>query len=166
MLNALRQWLQPPEFRLDRPTSSAELLDELERLIEALAIDETTAPVRSEAELVLDRAALGDLATLLLRLREQLAAGGDESPRLRRARRHGEALWELVERAGVQIVDHTNEPYAPGLRLIVRSVQPTPGVERETISETARPTVLLHGQVVHIGEVHVAAPDDGPAATS
>jgi hypothetical protein len=103
---------------------------------------------------------LADLATGLWRLRRRMALlEREESGELARFRRDLEALADRLSAAGVEILDHTGEPYEPGKSLRVLTFQPTPGLERETIGETVKPTVYYQGQWLQMGEVIVATPE-------
>jgi len=174
MLSYLRQLLQPPEFRIPRPRPDAALDDWLERAVAALAPDvpparglTDAAHTAAEPEITagVSGRPLGTLATRLLLLKRLLEREPDPSPTVQRAGRHVEAIWDALADAGVEIVDHTDQPYVPGLKLVVHSWQPTPGLARETIAETTKPSVYLHGRLIQMGEVHVAVPE-GTAATT
>jgi hypothetical protein len=83
---------------------------------------------------------------------------GEPKPHLAKIARHVERLWDSLERVGLNIQDHYNQPFDSGQSLEVLAFQPTPGVEREIVAETIRPTVYLQGQRIQIGQVIVATP--------
>ena len=58
----------------------------------------------------------------------------------------------------IAIQDHLDQPYDSGQLLDVLAFQPTPGIEREVVAETIRPTVYLQGQQIQKGQVIVATP--------
>jgi hypothetical protein len=103
---------------------------------------------------------LADLATGLWRVRRRVHAGlgGADPSELRRLRRDLDALADRLTEAGVEITDHTGEPYEPGKSLRVLAFQPTAAVQRETISETLKPTIYHQGQWLQMGEVIVSTP--------
>ena len=86
------------------------------------------------------------------------SVSGEPKPHLAKMARHVERLWDSLERVGLNIQDHYNQPFDSGQSLEVLAFQPTPGVERETVAETIRPTVYLQGQRIQIGQVIVATP--------
>lgn len=75
------------------------------------------------------------------------------------ARRIEDALDSLGA-AGVEVIDHTGEPFDPGLDITVVAYEPRPGLDREIVVRTMTPTVLLNGRRVGKGEVIVGTPDD------
>lgn len=83
---------------------------------------------------------------------------GEPKPHLAKIARHVERLWDSLERVGLNIQDHYNQPFDSGQSLEVLAFQPTPGVEREIVAETIRPTVYLQGQRIQVGQVIVATP--------
>ncbi|MGH8547907.1 MAG: hypothetical protein ACRERU_04790 [Methylococcales bacterium] len=58
----------------------------------------------------------------------------------------------------MEITDHTNSRYDPGLSLRVIAFQATAGIGCETIVETIRPTVYWNKQPLRLGEVIVGTP--------
>ena len=103
---------------------------------------------------------LADVATGVWRLRQRFLQPGSDQPReeLRRAYRDVEALWDTLSGAGLEILDHTGALYEPGQSLKVLAFQPTPGIDRERVLETIKPTVYLQSEWLQMGEVIVATP--------
>jgi hypothetical protein len=102
---------------------------------------------------------LADLVTSFWRLRRRAAELERGTPgELSRMRRDLEALADRLADAGVEVLDHTGEPYDAGKSLRVLTFQPTPGRSREEISETLKPSVSYRGQWLQIAEVIVAMP--------
>lgn len=160
MFQWLRQLQYPKEFRIARPSvSAAELQNALQTVIEAL--NEThgapfpTVPGKGDSPAITP-AQLAELATGLWRLREgMLRVEPNEG---RPASRHLEAIWDLLMQAGFEIQDHTRSPYDPGLSLKVLAFQPTPGLARETVIETIKPTIYWNDERIQMGEVIVGTP--------
>jgi hypothetical protein len=102
-----------------------------------------------------------EIGTSLWRLRQKLPEpdGGERVDSLRGAVRHLRASFDILREAGVEIVDHTGEAFEPGAALKVIAFQPTPGLGREEILETLRPTIYLDGTPIQLGEVVVGTPD-------
>ena len=103
---------------------------------------------------------LADLATSLWRLRRLLPSGGGAGrpEDLRRLERHAEAMWDILAQAGVRIQDHTGAAFDSGQVLKVLDFQETPGLEREKVIETAKPSVYHQGRPIQKGEVIVGKP--------
>ena len=86
----------------------------------------------------------------------------EPKPNLGKMARHVERLWDALEQVGLHIHDHYEEPYDSGQPLSVLAFQPTPGIEREVVAETVRPTVYFQGQQIQTGQVIVATPQISP----
>lgn len=102
---------------------------------------------------------LADLATGMWRLRRrllELSAGNDG---LRRPLRDAEQLLERLREDGIEVQDHTGAAYDATLSLTVAAFEPKPGLERESVLETLKPTVYHRGNRIQIGEVIVGMPD-------
>jgi hypothetical protein len=82
----------------------------------------------------------------------------EAKPTMSKVARHVDRLWESLEQAGLKIQDHINQPFDSGQSLEVLAFQPTPGVEREIVIETIRPTVYLQDYRIQIGQVIVGTP--------
>ena len=73
--------------------------------------------------------------------------------------RHIDRLSECLEEIGLEIQSHTNQVFDSGQSLEVVAFQPTPGIIREIVVETIRPSVYLKGHRIQVGKVIVATPD-------
>jgi hypothetical protein len=82
----------------------------------------------------------------------------EPKPNLEKMARHVQRLLDGLEQAGLHIQDHYDQPYDSGQSLSVLAFQPTPGIEREVVAETVRPTVYYQGQQIQTGQVIVATP--------
>jgi hypothetical protein len=106
---------------------------------------------------------LAEVGTNLWRLRLKMLQPGTDQPveDMRRPYRHVESMWDTLIQEGVDIHDHTGEIVPEGgvYGLKVLACQPTPGVGRELVLETIRPTIRYRKQVIQMGEVILAKPD-------
>lgn len=158
LLRNVRQWRYPKEFRIGAPLWTYDILTELQRLSTALSTPVPPPPT-------LDEAAYGhilaDVATSLWRLRQRMLQPGTDQPleEMRRAYRSFESAWDALMEAGITIQDHTGTLFKAGLLLHVLAFQPTPGIARETVIQTLRPTVYYHQQLLQPGEVIVGTPE-------
>lgn len=105
-----------------------------------------------------------DVATGLWRLRQKMTdpANGEPLDEMRSAYRHLESTWDAFAQANLLIVDHTGHLFNSGMALKALAFQPTPGLERETIIETIRPSIFLGTQCLQVGEVIVGVPEPPP----
>ena len=164
---SLLQRLYPREFRIQPPpwpgAASSEMLRQWMQTARA------SVGTRSDRESSHDIALgafgefLADLATNAWRLREKMREPGTDQPReeMRRVYRHVEAIWASLQQQGVEIRDPTGEIVPEGgvYGLRVLASQPTPGITREKVLETIKPTIRFKNQVIQMGEVILAVPE-------
>ncbi|HSL83042.1 MAG TPA: hypothetical protein VLF66_09705 [Thermoanaerobaculia bacterium] len=174
MLASLRQRTFPRELRIDRPAWPSEVLAALREL--ASGGSGPNGPPPGDGAGDEERAAfLAPLATALWRLRQRLVDPETGKPReeARRALRQLESTWDVLTEQGVEIQDHTGEPVPErgtyGLKAL--AYEPTPGLARDTVVETVKPSVFHRGRMIQMGEVIVGTPERpgsaspaGPAA--
>jgi molecular chaperone GrpE (heat shock protein) len=107
---------------------------------------------------------LVELATGVWRLRGRLAANEpgetDDSAKLMRSlKRQLTSMADALHDAGVQVQDHTGEPFDAGQSVDVVAYAASNDVGRETVTETITPTVYINGHIVQRGQIVVAGPD-------
>ncbi len=158
VLSAIRQLRFPREFRI----AASPWSDNLEQLLLRLERFEETArepqgPALGGQELRL----LADIGTGLWRLRQKMVKPGTNQPldEMQRVFRHVESVWDALVQAGAEIQDHTDKSFDPGMSLKVVSYQPTPGLGRERVIETIKPTIYFKGKPIQMGEVIVGRPE-------
>lgn len=158
LLRNVRQWRYPKEFRIGEPIWAYNLLPVLERLSSALSAQVATPTTLDETTY---SRMLADVATGLWRLRQKMLQPGTDQPleEMRRAYRPFASAWDALIEAGITILDHTDTPFNSGLLLRVLAFQPTPGIVRETVIETIRPTIYYKQQLLQPGEVIVGTPE-------
>lgn len=76
----------------------------------------------------------------------------------RRYHRHIEAILESLKSIGIQVEDKTGALYDAGMDLSVISFEPTPGLIKEEIKETIKPTIYFNNRSIQKGEVIVGIP--------
>ncbi|MCM2256029.1 MAG: hypothetical protein NDJ94_10195 [Vicinamibacteria bacterium] len=161
-LAELRQRRQPAEFRIEAP-DWAPLLQSLSAAVAAAV----TASAGSASAAALPAAPpaerfafLAEAATGLWRLRQKMLEPGSDRPleNMRRPYRHLQSTWDVLAQAGLQVIDHTGAPFDEGLALRVLAFQPTPGLARETVIETVKPTLYFRDAPLQMGEVIVGTP--------
>lgn len=104
---------------------------------------------------------IADIATAVWRMRDKFKMVNiDDLPdEITKANRHLESIWDTLISAKVEIRDHTNEKYVPGMALKVIAFQPTSSVQTEKIAETIKPSVFYKDTLIQVGEVIVATSD-------
>ena len=66
--------------------------------------------------------------------------------------------YEYTE-AGIEIQDHTGDPWDHRRSIKAIAYQPTAGLQREVVIETLRPTVYYKTSHIQMGEVIVGTPE-------
>src|SRR5260370_33600158 len=92
------------------------------------------------------------------RVKMLVAASGEVREEMKRVYRHVEAALEGMLEMGLEVKDHTGDAFDYGLPLKVITAQPTPGITRESVIETIKPTIYWQQRLIQIGEVVIATP--------
>lgn len=160
----LKQLRFPREFRIAPLPWPRDLEPMLRGLAESAGAPQTAEQVEFiEQQLRL----LADIGTGLWRLKLKMLKPGGDQPldEMRRPYRHLESVWDALTQAGVEIKDHTDTPFDDGMAIKVISFQPTPGLGRDRIIETIKPTIYFKERHIQMGEVIVGSPMAGPGST-
>lgn len=78
---------------------------------------------------------------------------------IKKIARHLEAIFESFAQMQLEVKDRTNEPFDYGLPEKVVATQPQPGLLKERIIETIRPSIIWGKNIVQQGEVVIATPE-------
>ena len=158
----LRQLIFPREFRIGQPPWPDDYLETLRKLADLPPPPPPPGPDDKERIRF-----LADLATGVWRLRSKMVEPGTGRPKeqFRREYRHLESVWDVLTQAGMEIQDHTGKPFDSGQALRALAFQPTPGVKRERVQETVKPTIYFKGRHIQMGEVIVESPEKADATT-
>lgn len=149
MRGNIRQRRFPPEFRIEQAAVPAE------------PAPETAQPVAVEPQAVADLTdpVLAEVVTHLWRTTRKVLGDGSESDRSRRpGERHLRATWEALSAAGIEAHDHDRLDFDPGMALDVSAYEPRPGITREVVVETVRPSVYRADRCIQVGQVIVGRP--------
>ncbi|MFF2185364.1 hypothetical protein [Streptomyces sp. NPDC058155] len=116
------------------------------------------------AEDPLDAKALADAATNLWRAQRRLTRQGEAaSSRSRQTGRYLRSCREALDDAGLLVQEHEGDAFHTGRSLEALTFQEDPSLTAETVLETIRPTIYLHGRRIQMGQVIVGCP---PASAS
>jgi len=77
---------------------------------------------------------------------------------MKRVYRHVEAIFDALKQIGVEHLDPVGRAYDSGMALKVVTFEPTPGLSKEEIKETIKPSVTWQGRLIQMGEVIVGTP--------
>lgn len=110
---------------------------------------------------------LVELATGVWRLRGKLATNepgetADSAKLMRSLKRQLTSMADALHDAGVQVQDHTGEPFDAGQSVDMVAYAVSSEVGRETVVETITPTVYINGHIMQRGQIVVAGPDPAP----
>ncbi len=103
---------------------------------------------------------LVDMATNAWRLRVRMVDPETGEPREenRKLYRFVEGLFRALTEADIQVVDKTGKPYDNGMSEKVINFEQTPGLSKDEIIETIRPTIRWKEQILYHGEIIVGIP--------
>lgn len=77
---------------------------------------------------------------------------------MKRVYRHVEAIFDALKQMGVEYTDPVGRAYDSGMALKVVTFESTPGLSKEEIKETIKPSVSWQGRLIQMGEVIVGTP--------
>lgn len=100
-----------------------------------------------------------EIGTTVWRLQQRLATKVDASDTMKRITRDLESVRDTLSQGDIEIKDHTGEKYDGGMALNVIAFQPTPGITREQIIETIKPTIYHKNKLIQMGQVIVGVPE-------
>lgn len=108
-----------------------------------------------------------DIAAAVWKLRQKITdpVTHETKEEMRPLMRYVDSIWEALSTVGLDIQDHTNEPFDSGQSLEVLAFQPTPGIAKEFVSETVKPTIYLKGHRLQMGQVIVATPENAQSGS-
>jgi hypothetical protein len=100
------------------------------------------------------------IATNVWRAKNKIIDPKNGEPReeMKKIHRHIEAIQDALTQAGVQTIDSAGRTYDTGMALKVVSFEQSPGIIKEEIKETIKPSVAWKGVLIQIGEVIVGTP--------
>jgi hypothetical protein len=81
---------------------------------------------------------------------------------LKKVNRYLEAIFESLSGIGMEVKDRTGDPFDYGLPETVVTAHPRPGLTKEMIIETLRPTIYWGPQIAQQGEVVIGTPVQMP----
>ncbi|MFI6694642.1 hypothetical protein ACIBLA_23345 [Streptomyces sp. NPDC050433] len=110
-------------------------------------------------EKALDEKALAEAATNLWRAQRRLNRQGEAaSARSRQTGRYLRTCREALDEAGLLVQEHEGDAYHPGRSLEALAFEEDPSLAADTVRETVRPTIYLHGRRIQMGQVIVGGP--------
>ena len=102
---------------------------------------------------------MADIATNAWKAKgKMLDASGEVRDEMKRVFRHIDGVLESLREMGLEVKDHTGDVFDYGLPLKVITSQPTPGISREMVVETVKPTIYWERTIIQQGEVVIATP--------
>lgn len=103
---------------------------------------------------------LVEMATNAWRLKVRMVDPDTDEPKKenRKLYRFVEGLFRALGDAGIQVIDKTGKPYDNGMSEKVISFEQTPGLLKEEIIETVRPSIRWKEQILYHGEILVGIP--------
>lgn len=152
MRERIRQHRFPPEFRIAEPVWPVEP--------PVAAAQAPAAPHEPPRIADLTDTVVAKFVTDLWRTTRKVG-DGDADPARRRVAKHLRAAWDTLAEAGVKAEDYEGLAWDPGMSLEVLTYELRPGMEREIVVETVRPSVYRAGRRIQRGQVIVGHPERG-----
>jgi hypothetical protein len=157
----------PEDLRINPPEwpDATKMARDIANLNEQPASQEAVSSTQNRERLPESVArALIALATNAWRIHVKLADSGQE-PRghlgkdeIKKVNRYCDAMFESLSGIGMEVKDRTGDAFDYGLPEKVVTAQPQPGLTREVIIETIKPTIYWNMQIAQPGEVVIGTP--------
>lgn len=155
----------PPEVQLQAATPGAALQalnQKMDAVVYHLARKQATDAGQKTGEVVPVPVvqAMAQIATNAWRAKMRMVNPENGEPReeMTRVYRHVEAICDSLHQLGVETTDPVGRKYHSGMALKVVTFEPTPGLSKEEIKETIRPSISWQGRLIQMGEVVVGTP--------
>ncbi|MDD5701287.1 MAG: hypothetical protein PHU23_04465 [Dehalococcoidales bacterium] len=158
MLGNLRQFFNySKDFRIEAPKASKydDNLDKIVNLLKSQLANTELKPEKDDGLIKLT----AEIGTTAWRLQRRLTTTSETSDTIKRVSRDLESVWDALIQGGLEIKDHTGEKYDGGMALNVIAFQPTPGITKEQVIETIKPTIFHKNKMVQMGQVVVGVPE-------
>ena len=141
-------------------------LEELQKKVSSLPSESVPTPAPA-AGIDSSSALSGSIASIVTNLWRAKAKmveadTGEPKEETRRIYRHVEGALETFQQLGVTITEMLNQPYDAGLPVKVLTFQPAPDIQRDTILEVIRPTIIWKDTLLQMGEIIVGIPAESP----
>ncbi|MFZ5517080.1 MAG: hypothetical protein ACOY90_10605 [Candidatus Zhuqueibacterota bacterium] len=158
----IRQWKYPREFRIAPSLLDQNSVRQFQQLIDSYTtqVKTTMEQAKQKPDTKMNTRLLADIGTGLWRIKQKVVhpVSGQPLPEMRSTYRHVESVWDVLIQTDVEIMDHTNQPFDPGMSLKVIAFQQTENLQRDMIIETIKPSIYYKKQPIQIGEVIVGTP--------
>lgn len=152
-----RKTLEIPEIPYPGSTEIKELIQQNKASAQPSPAMPVKSPEPAMRHISSELAAIG---THIWRAKRKMTdtASGEPLEEMRRVIHHIDAVLDTFSRMDLEIHDHTGEFFDYGSPLTVITTQPTPGLKREQVIETIRPTIYWSKRIIQQGEVVIATP--------
>lgn len=164
---SLRQWMYPREYRIAPYPESSTLSEfkDIQKTLVSLLEEQSMEPENSSIDpdfLKKQHKLLADTATAIWRAERKMMDSETGRPHndMRIPHRHVTSAMDTLKEGGVDVIDHTGQPYDNGLALKVLTFQPLPDIKKEEIIETIKPTIYFGDEMIQRGEVIVGRPSE------
>lgn len=157
--DALRQLRHPSEFRIPRPPLAPAHAEWAAAVLAEVETAEALAERARTPEGAGTDALLGAAVGIWRALRKlDQGTGPLSAADLRQVRRQVHAGRQALLDDGLEIQEHDGMPFDSGQSLQALVFQDEPGLDRETVLETVRPSVYFRGERIQMGQVIVGRP--------
>ena len=121
--------------------------------------EKTSSEIRGVVPPVLVKS-LANIATNAWKARSRTMDpnSGEVRDEMRRVCCDIERIQRCLNDLGIVVEDHTNMPFDYGLPWNVIATKPMPGIAKEIVTETLKPTVRWNQQIIQHAEVEIGTP--------
>lgn len=146
---------QPNEFEI--PPAPWQ---EAEKAIEALANQVAAMGAEQYGVPVSVIKAIADIATHVWKAQARMVDqnSGEVRDEMKRVYGDIDRINRCLSDLGIVIEDHTRKPFDYGLPWKVVAAKPMPGITKEIVTETLRPTIRWHEKIIQHAEVEIGTP--------
>ena len=100
---------------------------------------------------------LAEIATQAWKASLKLGKDNQEDPA--RLMRHIEAILDRFKEMGFEIKDYTGKTFDYGMPVKVVTSEKKPGITKERVQETLKPTIYWNNKIIQKGEVIINTPE-------
>jgi len=159
----IRQLGMPKEFRIDPPAWPEPTLGLLEEIFRLLQSPPPVSPAAGAAESKEWDRFLADIGTGLWRIRQGVARMAKQQELPKGVTRALDTTWDVFSQSGLEVRGHDREIVVGGESFRIITWQPTPGLAREQVIETIRPSIYYRDRLIQAGEVIAGRPEGNGA---
>ncbi len=159
IIKRIQQFKYPKEFRISPVGLNYGSIKKIEDVLASFSPENLNKPGQ-EIDNEKKKTFYAEVSIGAWRLKKKMTNPKNQQPleEMDKAYRHLESIMLTLEKEGIEIKDHDGQAFDSGLSIKSLAFQPTPGINKETMIETIKPSVYYLGERIVMGEVIVGTP--------